>query len=162
VGKQRLQSLGVYPAVTLKQARAGRDALREQLSQGLDPAQNKKLTRIAAQTAASNTFHAMADQLLAKKRGEKKADSTIRKLEWLLGLAMPDLGPRPISAITAPEVLAVLKRVELRGRLETATRLRSLIGSVFRFAIANGKANTDPTFALRGALTAPQESGCHS
>ena len=71
--------------------------------------------------AASNTFQAIADNLLAKKRREGKAENTLKKLEWLLGLVTPDLGPRPVSTITAPEVLAVLKRVEARGRLETAT-----------------------------------------
>jgi integrase len=155
-GKQRLCALGVYPAVSLRHARTARDALKEQLSLGIDPGQKKKLDRIAARTAASNTFETMADQFLAKKRREGKAESTLEKLEWMLGLATPDLGSRAISAIAAPEVLAVLKHVEARGRLETATRLRSVIGAVFRFAIANGNAMNDPTFALRGALVTPQ------
>jgi integrase len=155
-GKQRLHALGTYPAVTLKQARTAREAIKDQLSRGIDPGQKKKLDRIAAHMAASNTFQTVVDQLLAKKRREGRTESTVVKLAWILGLATPDLGPRPISSITAPEVLAVLKRVEARGRLETATRLRSVVGAVFRFAIASGKADNDPTFALRGALTTPQ------
>jgi integrase len=79
----------------------------------------------------------------------------LRKLEWLFNLAKPDLGSRPITAIEAPEVLHVLRRVEARDRLETARRLRSIIGSAFRYAVATGRAASDPTGALKGALIAP-------
>jgi len=152
-GKQRLLALGTYPRVTLKDARTARDAAKRRLAAGLDPSQQRKLDRLAAVSAATQTFAMLTDEFLAKKVREGKAQSTMNKLEWLLGLARPDLGPRPISAISAPEVLAVLRRVEGRGRLETATRLRAVVGEVFRYAIATGKAENDPTFALRGALT---------
>jgi hypothetical protein len=72
-----------------------------------------------------------------------------------VGLARPALGARPISAIVAPEVLQVLRGVERRERFETAHRLRAFIGSVFRFAVATGRASSDPTAALLGALIAP-------
>jgi integrase len=78
------------------------------------------------------------------------------KLDWLLGLALPVLGPRPVTEISSPDVLAVLRRIEARGQLETAGRLRAVIGEVFRYAIATGRAENDPTFALRGALTTPK------
>ncbi len=92
--------------------------------------------------------------MLDKKKREGKASATIGKREWLYGYASADLAQRPVAEITAPEVLAVLKKVENRGLTETAHRLRSAIGEVFRFAIATGRATHDPTQALRGALAA--------
>ena len=154
-GKQKLLALGTYPLVTLKDAREARDAAKRDLAAGRDPGQQKKLNRLEAEAAAIHTFAALTAELLAKKAREGKAASTMGKLEWLLGLALPDLGPRPVAAITAPEVLASLRKVEARGRLETAARLRAVIGEVFRYAIATGRAEADPTFALRGALTTP-------
>lgn len=112
----------------------------------------KRLDRAAKVAASANTFAAIADGLLNQKRREGKAERTTSKIEWLLGLARPDLGGRPIAEITAAEVLRVLKKVEARGRLETATRLRATIGQVFRFAVAIGRADTGPTGALRGAI----------
>jgi integrase len=125
------------------------------LDNGLDPSQQKRLARLLATAKQAHTFASIADELLAQKRREGKAPATIAKLEWLIGLAVPALGTRPISAIEAPEILQVLRRVEARDRLETAQRLRAIIGSVLRFAVATGRASGDPTFALRGALVAP-------
>jgi integrase len=76
-------------------------------------------------------------------------------LKWLFGIANRTLGPRPIGSITAPEIMQVLRVVESRERLESAKRLRAVIGSVFRYAVATGRAAADPTAALRGALAAP-------
>lgn len=154
-GKQRALAIGTYPAIGLKQARAARDRAKEDLAAGHDPSQKKKLDRLAAEAVSVNTFAALTEELLAKKAREGKTGNTLGKLDWLFGLALPDLGPRPIAAITAPEVLAVLRKVEARGRLETAGRLRANIGQVFRYAIATGRAENDPTGALRGALTVP-------
>jgi hypothetical protein len=95
---------------------------------------------------------------LEKKRREAKADRTLSKLEWLSSLAGRDIGGRPIAEITAPEVLGVLRAVESRGRHETAKRLRATIGQVFRYAVATGRAEADPTGALKGALTAPSST----
>jgi integrase len=154
-GKQRVLALGVYPAVSLKDARTARDLAKRELAAGYDPHHRRKLSRLAAKAAAKDTFAAMAAAFLERKRAEKKAEGTLRKLNWLFGLAMPHLGPRPIATITPMEVLAVLKQVEAREKFETARRLRAVIGEVFRYAIAIGKAENDPTFALRGALTTP-------
>jgi integrase len=79
-----------------------------------------------------------------------------RKLRWLLGFATSYLGDRPIAEITAPEVLAVLRKIEARGRYETARMVRSTCSQVFRYAIATGRAERDPANDLRGALTAPK------
>ncbi len=154
-GKQRVLAIGVYPATSLKAARSARDRAREALAAGHDPSQKKRLDRIAAEALSGNTFSALADEFLAKKMKEGKAETTIGKLRWMLDFAKPDLGPCPIASITPPQILAVLRKIERRGRLETATRLRSVIGQVFRYAIATGRAENDPTPSLRGALTAP-------
>jgi integrase len=153
---QKALAIGVYPAIGLKDAREARENAKRLLADGQDPALAKKQAKAAKVAASSNTFAALTEEFLAKKRREGKAENTLGKLDWLLGLAMDDLGARPISEITSPEVLAVLRRIEARGQLETAGRLRANIGGVFRYAIATGKAENDPTFALRGALTVPK------
>lgn len=154
-GKQKALAIGVYPAVGAKQARDEREKAKALLAADQDPSVIRKLAKTRDASAAANTFDAVADELLDKKSREGKAERTSSKIEWLLSLARPDLGPRPIAQITAAEVLRVLKIVEARGKLETAKRLRATIGQVFRLAIATGRAENDPTGALRGALAAP-------
>lgn len=155
-GKQKVLACGAYPVVSLADARKARDAARALLQAGTDPSVQRKIDRLARADAEAATFSAIADELLAKKRREGRAPQTISKTEWLYGLAKPHIGARPISELSAAEVLAALRTVEARGKLETARRLRSVIGEVFRYAIASGRASNDPTFALRGALTAPK------
>jgi integrase len=116
---------------------------------------NKRTAALTKANAEANTFEAVAAQLVDKKKREAKGDRTLAKLDWLLGLARPAIGARPIAEITAPEVLAVLRGIESRGRHETARRLRATIGQVFRYAVATGRAEADPTSALKGASTAP-------
>jgi integrase len=154
-GKQKTLAIGVYPTTSLREARDARDDARRLLSSGQDPSLVRKLDKVAKAKASANTFNSLADELLEKKRVEGKAERTFDKVEWLLSLARPDLGSRPIAEIMAPEVLRVLKAVEARGRLETAKRLRATIGQVFRFAVATGRADTDPTASLRGAIASP-------
>lgn len=151
-GGQKLLAIGVYPAIGLREAR---EEAKRLLDGGHDPCLAKKLAKAAKAPVAANTFDAVADELLDKKRREAKALRTIAKLEWLLSLARPSIGARPIAEITAPEVMAALRLVEARGRLETARRLRATIGAVFRFAVATGRAQGDPTGALKGAIAAP-------
>lgn len=155
-GVQKVLAIGVYPATGLREAREAREEAKRPLAEGQDPAFVKKSVKAAKAAASANTFEAVASDLLDKKRREGKAEKTIEKLEWLLGLALPFIGSRCITEITAPEILAVLRRVEARGKHETATRLREIIGGVFRFAVATGRAESDPTGALRGALTTPK------
>jgi integrase len=154
-GKQRKLAIGPYPTIPLKEARARRDQAKRQLDVSLDPSQQKRLAKLTATAHQANTFEALAAEFLDKKRGEGKADATLSKLAWLIGIAKPTLGARPITEITAPEVLQVLRGVEARERRETAKRLRAVIGSVFRYAVATGRASSDPTAALKGALMAP-------
>ncbi len=154
-GKQKLLALGSYPETGLAAARAARDAARALLRDGIDPGVQRRLDKLAKADAAAATFEVIAAELLEKKRAEGKAHRTLEKLRWLYDLAKPAIGSRPISAITPPELLAVLRKVEARGHRETAKRLRAVAGEVFRYAIATGRATNDPTYALRGALTAP-------
>lgn len=157
-GKQKLLALGSYPAVSLADARSGRERAKQLLASGVDPSAQAKLDKLAARTASAMTFGAIADEFLAKARREGKAEATLTKKEWLIGIARTDLGGRPIRDITAAEVLAPLRRVESAGNYETARRLRAVIGQVFRYAIATARADNDPTFGLRGALVAPTVS----
>ncbi len=154
-GKQKLLSFGAYPEIGLKEARGRTEEARRLLRDGIDPSTQRRLDKIARVTNSAVTFQAIAEELLAKKSREGRTANTIKKKTWALSFAYPLLGARPIAEISAPEVLAVLRKVEARGRLETAGRLRGIIGEVFRYAIATGRATTDPTYSLRGALTAP-------
>jgi integrase len=157
-GKQKLLSLGSYPAVSLVAARQSRDDAKRLLASGIDPSQAKKEAK-ALKKETADTFRVIAEEYVAKLKQEGRAETTIAKIEWLLSFAYPDLGARSIKELRAPEILGVLRIVEARGRYETAHRLRSTIGSVFRYAIATARADGDPTVALKGALiNAPVKS----
>jgi integrase len=154
-GSQKTLAVGVYPDIGLKDARDAREDARKILARGEDPLLVKRAAKAAKAKEGSNTFTAIAGELAEKKRREKKAAATMRKFDWFMTFAFPALGSRPIAEISAREVLAVLKEVEARGTHETARKLRTAIGDVFRFAIATARADNDPTIALRGALVTP-------
>ncbi|WP_096701250.1 integrase arm-type DNA-binding domain-containing protein [Magnetospirillum sp. 15-1] len=153
-GKQKLLALGTYPAVSLAAAREARDAARKLLAAGIDPSEDRKQRKVL-QYGFGDSFRAIAEEYTAKLKREGRAEATITKIEWLLSFAYPTLGTRSIREIDAPAVLRVLREVEVRGRYESARRLRSTIGSVFRYAVATARAQNDPTYALQGALTRP-------
>lgn len=152
--KQKLLALGVYPPTSLADARQGRDDAKRLLADGIDPSQAKKQAK-ANREALGDTFRMIAEDYVSKLKQEGRADRTITKIEWLLSFAYPMIGGQPIKEISAPDILRALRQVEVRGRHESARRLRSTIGSVFRYAIATARAETDPTFALKGALIKP-------
>lgn len=154
-GKQKTISLGAYPGVPLSDARKGRDAAKALLRQGLDPSQQRKLDRLAASVAAATTFAAVADEYVGKLKAEGRAEATLTKTTWLLDFAKAEFGKRPIAEVKPQEVLAALRKIEARGRLETARRARSTIGAVFRYGISTARAENDPTAPLIGALTTP-------
>jgi integrase len=156
LGKEQLLSLGIFPDVGLKEARKRRDAAREQIANGLNPAFEKKKAAIAASIGAANTFKAVADEFIAKRKREGLKTITTDKAKWLLSQLEPALGNRPIAEIEAYEVLNVLKRVELSGRHETAARMLAFSGRVFRFAVATARAKRNVAADLQGALTAPK------
>ncbi len=154
-GKQKTLAFGSYPAVTLADARKRREEAKALLAKQVDPSQHAKLEKIAKRHSNAMTFKAVADEFLQKVAKEGKAKTTQEKKEWLLSLAMNDLGARPVAEISAAEILVPLLRVQEKGNYETARRMRSAIGQVFRFAIATARAENDPTFGLKGALTTP-------
>jgi integrase len=153
-GKQKTLAIGAYPTLTLKAARDKREEAKRLLANGIDPSAQRRLNKQI--TSTGNAFKAVAEEVLAKLEKEGRADVTLTKKRWLLDFAYPAFGDRPIAEITALEVLSVLRRVEARGRYETARRLRSTCGTVFRYAIATGRAERDPSADLRGALTSPK------
>ena len=155
-GKEKKLSLGSYPEIGLKQARAKRDAARAELMAGVDPARKKQERKIQEKLGVAHSFGAIGQEYLDKMAQEGKAPATMQKAKWLYGQLTPTLGKRPIADITPAELLAVLKRVEGQGKRETARRLRSFAGRVFRYAIATDRTDTDPTYSLRGALLVPQ------
>ena len=155
-GREKLLSFGPYPLIGLKDARSKRDAAKLLLLEDLDPGEERKLARIRAERERAVTFLAVADEYLDKLQKEGRAPSTMKKLTWLVSLAGDGLGDRPIRQIEAPDVLKVLRDVEKTGTYETTRRLRSTMGSVFRYAIATGRAVQDPTEALKGALIQPK------
>ena len=155
-GKEKVLAIGAYPAVSLAKAREARDAARERLAERTDPSEHKRDVRRQAHLVAANTFGLIAEEFLDKQRREGKAAATLVKKEWLLGLARHELGDRPVSELRAPDILPVLKAIEARGTHETALRLRAVIGAVFRYAIATGRADVDPSQSLHGALIRPQ------
>lgn len=158
-GRQKKLAIGSYgaaPGVTLEAARARRDEAKALLRQGVDPAAHKRRLKAVRAETAANTFQAIADELLARKVREGVAVTTREKYEWLLGMAKAELGSLPIASISSGEVLRMLQPLEAAGKLETAKRLRSVIGGVFRFAVITARADNDPTQALRGAIAAPK------
>ncbi len=151
-GKQKLLSFGAYPDVTLSEARAKRENARALLRENTDPAVDKKLKQIEREISTGNTFEAVVKEFLDKQVREGRSDATIAKNTWLLKTLAADLASRPIAEIKPIEILSVLQRVEKSGRAESAHRLRGLIGTVFRYAIATLRCEVDPTYSLKGSL----------
>ena len=149
-GKEKLLALGVYPEVSLKQARDKRDTARSQLANGIDPSAKRRAEKVAK--AGAESFEAVAREWLVKF-SPRWADSYSSKMLGRLEKdAFPWLGSSPVNAITAPELLRVLRRIEQRGAIETSHRVRQYCGQVFRYAIATGRADRDVSQDLRGAL----------
>jgi hypothetical protein len=126
------------------------DDAKKLLAEGIDPSVNLKEECRATRMARANTFEAVAKELMDKFEAEGDAPKTLKKKQWLLDFANAEFGKRPIAEIKAP-----VRKIEKRGRHETATRARGTIGAVFRFAIATGRAERDPTADLRDALITP-------
>jgi integrase len=149
-GKANMMSLGAFPAVSLKDAREKRDGIKKQIAAGIDPSLRKKLDKISA--ASANSFGAIADEYIANLQANDAADMTVSKNRWLLEDLAAPIRNRLVNEILPAELLDILKKVEASGRRDTAHRLRSVMGSVFRLAVSTLRATNDPTYALRGAL----------
>lgn len=152
-GKAKLLSLGVYPDVSLADARAKRDEARKLIAAGKDPSAERKAESRAKALRDSNSFAAVALEWFDKQSrtwSPRHADDVRRRLDRNL---IPDLGERPIAEITAPELLAAARKVEHRGAHDLAHRMIGVAGQVFRYAVASGRCERDPSGDLRGALT---------
>jgi integrase len=157
--KEKLLSLGVYPDVSLKDARERRDAARRLIAGGVDPGVNRKAQKAAHEERAANSFEVVAREWYVKYSPNwavNHGDRIIRRFERDI---FPWVGGRPIAELTAPELLDVVRKIERRGALETAHRALGNCGQVFRYAVATGRAVRDPSGDLRGAL--PPTKGKH-
>lgn len=145
-------TFGTYPDLGLAAARERREDARKLLANGIDPGVQKRRDRRLAVIAQGNTFGLLADEFLDKMVADGKAEATLVKNRWMLKDLAAPLARLPITDITSAEILDVLKKIEASGRTDTSLATRSAIGRVFRYAIGSARAETDPTFALRGAL----------
>jgi integrase len=158
-GKRNTLSMGIYPDVTLKAAREKRDDVRRLLAEGIDPSEHRKIQKAALHERAGNSFEVVAREWFSKfspNWAPSHSSKIIRRLE---AEVFPWLGGRPIAEITAPELLRTIKRIESRGVLETAHRTLQNCSQVFRYGVAHGLCDRDPSGDLRGAL--PPVKGRH-
>lgn len=149
-GKANMMSLGAFPAVSLKEAREKRSEIKKQIAAGINPSLRRKLDKISAASATS--FGGVADEYLANLKANGAAEITVSKNRWLLEDLAAPVRSRPVNEVLPAELLDILKKIEASGRRDTAHRLRSVMGAVFRLAVATLRATNDPTYALRGAL----------
>ena len=156
-GIEKLLSFGSYPQVSLKEARDKAFEAKQGLSSGIDPSQTKKAQKASA--SGADSFEAVAREWFGKFSTGWAPGHAERVIRLLERDVFPWIGLRPVREITAPELLAVLRRIEARGAVDTAHRARQTAGAVFRYAVATGRAERDPSGDLRGAI--PPARGGH-
>ena len=155
-GKEKRFSLGVYPDIGLKEARERRDEARKLLARGVDPGEAKKIKKQVRKELVANSFEIIAREWFAKFKGTWTPSHAERIFVRLEKDVFPWLGGKPAVDITPSMVLEVIRRVEKRGALETAHRVKGNISQVMRYAIATDRAEHDPCPDLRGALPSPK------
>jgi len=151
-GKEKLLSLGTYPEVSLADAREKRHAARKQVAAGIDPGEVRKAQKVAKIADCENSFEVIAREWHGKFEKTWSAVHAATIKDRLEKEVFPWIGKRPIDEIKAPDVLKILRRMESRGALDTAHRVRNHCSNIFRYAIATGRAERDPAADLRGAL----------
>ncbi len=154
-GKEKLLALGVYPETSLADARERRSQARKALAAGNDPGEAKKEAKRLSTLNSANTFEVVAREWFEKRQHEWAPSSARSKRIYLENHLLPKVAQRPISEITAREVLAVLRVIEERGTLDTARRVMQMCGQIFMYAIATGRVDRNPVPDLRGALKTP-------
>ncbi|EFK96571.1 Integrase [sediment metagenome] len=152
-GKAKMLSLGIYPDTSLKDARTRRDDARKLLANGVDPGETRKAAKQAKAAVDTNTFEALGREWIATRGKEWTESYTFKTKSALERNAFPAIGSKPIAEITAPDLLALLRAIELRGTVDMAHRVQQHCGAIFRYAIATGRAVNDPVPSLRGALS---------
>jgi integrase len=157
-GREKKLGIGIYPDVSLADARKRRDDARELIAAGKDPSREKQRDKVRNRAQAENTFTAIATEYCNKRKrdGDKAwAVATATRSEYLLSLLDRSIGKMAINEIEPPDVLAAIRKIEGKGNLESARRTLQLASAVFRYAVATARLASDPTRDLRGALTAP-------
>ena len=150
--KRKTLSMGVYPDISLKEARERRDQARNQIANDIDPSEVRKTVKSEIHNQSKNSFEVIAREWFVKFSStwsDGHADRIMRRLERDI---FPWIGGKPIAGLTAPQLLEVIQRIESRGALETAHRALRNCGEIFRYAIATGRANSDLSGDLKGSL----------
>jgi len=156
-GKRKTLSMGVYPEVSLRDARDRRDDARRKIANQIDPGEHRKANKNARADAVANSFETVAREWFSKMLATWTPDHADKIIKRLERDVFPWMGDKPIADLTAPAVLTTIRRIEARGRLETAHRALQNCGQVFRYAVATGRAERDPAGDLRGALPPTRE-----
>ncbi len=153
LGKEKLISMGVYPDVTLKEAREKRDEARKELAKGNNPSEIRQKRKQEKLLMSVNTFEAVALEWIDKQSIKWVPKNAARNLSMLKRYVFPHIGKTPIAEVTAAMLLATIQRIEKLGIHETAHRTMQVCGQIFRYAIATGRAQADLSLVLKGALT---------
>ncbi len=157
-GKEKCLSLGIYPDISLREARERRDEMRKLLANGIDPSAHRQTKKVDSAEMSANSFISIADEWLTKQRTVWTPGHQAKNRRRLERDLLPWLGKEAITNITVPQLLKVLRRVEHRGAIDTAHRLLNICNQIFRYAIATGRAERNIATDLRGALP-PVKSG---
>ena len=151
-GKEKLLALGSFPEVGLKEARAKREEARRLMAEGVDPGAARKAQKGSRSGEVEASFEAVGREWFAKWEPSWAPGHSSKLIRRLERFAFPWIGGRPVDEIQPREVLELLQRIEARGTLETAHRVRQACGQIFRYAVATGRAHADPTGPLKGAI----------
>lgn len=151
-GKQKTLSLGVYPSISLAQARRGRDEAKKLIAQSIDPSMAKQEAKQAEKLAAANTYETVAREFHKLKAESWSASHAAKWLRMNEMYMFPEMGSMPIASIRAKTVLDALRKVEAKGILSTAQDLQQMAGQVFRYAVQTDRIEQNPVPDLKGAL----------
>ena len=157
--KEKQLSLGTYPDISLKEARDRRDLERKKLANKIDPSANRAAAKAAWEGNQANSFEIIAREWVERQSATWSLSNTSKTTRRLEVDVFPWIGGRPIADLTAPDLLAIIRRTAARGAKDTAHRVLQTCGQIFRYAVATGRAQRDPTGDLRGAL--PPVKGKH-
>jgi integrase len=160
-GKEKTLALGVFPEVSLKDARVAHQEARTKLDKGVDPGEERRVQKLTRNLAAADSFEAVALEWFGKVMPDKSESYRVRTRRILEKDLFPVIGQRPVGAIKPPEMLAALRRIEARGANDIAHRAKQTAGQIFRYAVVTGRAEQDPSADLKGAL-APRQKQHHA
>jgi integrase len=155
-GKQKMLALGIYPEISLSEARQRRDEAKRQVANAIDPSEQKKVEKQARKATVENTFKAIALEWHEYKRPNWSKGYAEDIIEAFENDIFPDIGKRPIAEIKPLEILSSLRKLEKRGVLDKLRKIRQACNQVFRYAIVTGRAETNPASGLASALTPPK------